>query len=382
MNDAVIVSAVRTPAGRAPKGVFKDVRPDELAAVAVAGCLANLSQNVVEHIDDVILGCAFPELEQGFNVARTVAVRAGLPYSAAGMTVNRFCSSGLQAIAAATAEIAMGWADVVIAGGVESMSMIPMGGMKMTPNPYLMEQNPGYYLAMGLTAEQVATRYGVTRQMQDEFAYSSCQKAEAAIATGRLQAEISPVMVSREGRQTLVAIDELKKGATLEGLAALKPVFKLNGTVTAGNASPMSDGASAVMIMSEKKAQELGARPLGRLKSFAVVGVEPEVMGIGPIKAIPKALQQAGLSLKDIGLIELNEAFAAQAVACINTLGINPEIVNVNGGAIALGHPLGCTGAKLTTTLLHEMTRRKVQYGIVSMCIGGGMGAAGVFERL
>lgn len=382
MNDAVIVSAVRTPAGRAPKGVFKDVRPDELAAVAVAGCLANLPQNVAEHIDDVILGCAFPELEQGFNVARTVAVRAGLPYSAAGMTVNRFCSSGLQAIAAATAEIAMGWADVVIAGGVESMSMIPMGGMKMTPNPYLMEQNPGYYLAMGLTAEEVATRYGVTRQMQDEFAYRSCQKAETAIAEGRLQAEISPVTVSQQGRQLLVAVDELKKDVTLEGLAALKPVFKLHGTVTAGNASPMSDGASAVLMMSEKKAQELGAKPLGRLKSFAVAGVEPEVMGIGPIKAIPKVLQQAGLSLKDIGLIELNEAFAAQAVACINTLGINPEIVNVNGGAIALGHPLGCTGAKLTTTLLHEMKRRKVQYGIVSMCIGGGMGAAGVFERL
>jgi acetyl-CoA acyltransferase len=262
------------------------------------------------------------------------------------------------------------------------MSMIPMGGMKMTPNPYLMEKNPGYYLAMGLTAEAVAARYGVTRQMQDEFAYHSCQKAAAAIAAGRLQAEISPVAVSQQGQQLLVTVDEWKQGATLEGLAALKPVFKLNGTVTAGNASPISDGASAVMIMSEKKAQQLGAKPLGRLTSFAVVGVEPEVMGIGPIKAIPKALRQAGLRLEDIGLIELNEAFAAQAIACINTLGINPEIVNVNGGAIALGHPLGCTGAKLTATLLHEMARRKLQYGIVSMCIGGGMGAAGVFERL
>lgn len=382
MNDAVIVSAVRTPVGRAPKGIFKDTRPDELAAVALTGCLANLPGNVSEAVEDVVLGCAFPELEQGFNVARTAAVRAGLSYSVAGMTLNRFCSSGLQAVATAVAQITMGWADAVVAGGVESMSMIPMGGMKMTPNPYLIEHNPGYYLAMGLTAEEVAARYGVTRQMQDEFAYISCQKAESAIASGKFQEEIVPVAVKRQGQDVLVSTDEIKQGTTMAGLTALKPVFKLNGTVTAGNASPMSDGASAVLVMSEKRAQTLGIAPLGRLKSFAVAGVEPEVMGIGPIKAIPKALKQAGLSLEDIGLIELNEAFAAQAIACINALGIDQEIVNVNGGAIALGHPLGCTGAKLTTTLLHEMARRKVKYGIVSMCIGGGMGAAGVFERL
>lgn len=382
MNDAVIVSAVRTPIGKAPKGIFKDVRPDELAAAAVKGCLDKLPHVVNEQVEDVILGCAFPELEQGMNIARTVAVRAGIPNTAAAMTVNRFCSSGLQAIALAVADIAVGWSDIVVAGGVESMSVIPMGGMKMCPNPYLMEHYPGYYLAMGLTAEAVAARYAVSREAQDEFAYQSFQKAEQAIAAGTFKAEIVPFEWMQENKKIVVDADEFKRGVTLDGLSGLKTVFKLKGTVTAGNSSQMSDGASAVAIVSAAKAHELGLKPLARLKSFAVAGVDPDVMGIGPIAAIPKALKKAGLSLADIQLIELNEAFAAQALACINTLGINPAIVNVNGGAIALGHPLGCTGAKLTTSLLHEMERRKVKYGLVSMCIGGGMGAAGVFERL
>ena len=382
MNDAVIVAAVRTPIGKAPKGVFKDVRPDELAAAAVKGCLDKLPNIIKEQVEDVILGCAFPELEQGMNIARTAAVRAGIPNTAAAMTVNRFCSSGLQAIALAVADIAVGWADIVIAGGVESMSVIPMGGMKMCPNPYLMEHYPGYYLAMGLTAEAVAARYAVSREAQDEFAYQSFQKAEQAIVAGKFKAEIVPFEWIQENKKMVLDADEFKKGVKLEGLSALRTVFKLKGTVTAGNSSQMSDGASAVAVVSAAKAHEFGLKPLARLMSFAVAGVDPDVMGIGPIAAIPKALKKAGLRLADIELIELNEAFAAQALVCINTLGINPAIVNVNGGAIALGHPLGCTGAKLTTSLLHEMARRKVKYGLVSMCIGGGMGAAGVFERL
>ncbi|PKM90823.1 MAG: acetyl-CoA C-acyltransferase [Firmicutes bacterium HGW-Firmicutes-12] len=382
MNTAVIVAAVRTPTGRAPRGALKDIRPDELAATAVKCLLEKVPQLDVTWIDDVILGCAFPELEQGFNAARTVAIRAGLPNSVSAMTVNRFCASGLQAIALGVNEVMAGWAEVVVAGGFESMSTIPLGGMKICPNPYLMENYPEYYLNMGLTAEKVATRYKITRQMQDEFAYQSFCKAERAVTTGRFKEEIVPVEFKAGGKNKVVDTDEIKKGMTREVIAAAKPVFKNDGTVTASNTSQTTDGAGAILIMSEKKAVELHIEPIAVLKTFAVAGCDPDVMGIGPIYAIPRALKQAGLKLDDIQLIELNEAFAAQALACMKMLGINQEILNVNGGAIALGHPLGGTGAKLTATLLYEMKKRNLKYGMVSMCIGGGMGAAGIFERV
>lgn len=380
MQQVFIVSATRTPTGKAPRGQLSGIRPDELAVVAVRGCLDRVPFLDRNQIDDVIMGCAFPEIEQGWNVARTIAIRAGIPNRAAAMTVNRFCSSGLQAIALAAAEINCGWAEIVVAGGVESMSTIPLGGMKQTPNPYLMEHYPEYYLGMGLTAEEVAERYGVSRAAQDEFALQSYTKAETAIVRGMFRDEIQAVPTEVSGLTKPIDTDEIKRGVTLAGLEKLKPVFKMNGTVTAANCSQTSDGAAAVVVMSEAKVKETGAVPLAILKTFAVAGVDPDVMGIGPIAAIPKALKQAGLSLSDIGLFELNEAFAAQAIACIRALEIDPGLVNVNGGAIALGHPLGCTGAKLTTSLLYEMRRCKVKFGVVSMCIGGGMGAAGVFE--
>lgn len=380
MQQAYIVSAARTPAGKAPRGQLSGIRPDELATVAVRGCLEQSPFLGKDQIDDVIMGCAFPEIEQGWNTARTIAVRSGIANQAAAMTVNRFCSSGLQAIALAAAEITSGWADVVVAGGVESMSTIPMGGLKQAPNPYLVEHYPEYYLSMGLTAENVAERYGVSREDQDAFALRSYARAEAAATCGKFREEIVAIPAEISSGNKTVDTDEFKRGVTREGLAKLKPVFKVNGTVTAANCSQTSDGAAAVLVMSEAKVRELGAVPLLSLKTFSVAGVDPDMMGIGPIAAIPKALKQAGLSMQDIGLFELNEAFAAQAVACVRELGMDPDLVNVNGGAIALGHPLGCTGAKLTATLAYEMRRRKVKFGVVSMCVGGGMGAAGVFE--
>ncbi|TAH61846.1 MAG: thiolase family protein [Gottschalkiaceae bacterium] len=382
MNKAVIVSAVRTPLGRANRGSLKDIRPDELAAIAVKGSLDRIPNLDKNDVDDVIMGCAFPELEQGFNAARTIALRAGLPNTSSAMTINRFCSSGLQAVALGFQQVMAGWSDVVIAGGFESMSTIPLGGMKLCPNPYLMENYPEYYLAMGLTAEEVAKRYNVTREMQDKFAYNSFIKAEDAVKTGRFKDEIISVEIEINGAKRIVETDDLKDGITPDRLASSRPAFKLNGTVTGNNSSQMTDGASALVIMSERKAKELGLKPLATLKSFAVAGCDPDIMGIGPIYAIPKALKYADMELSDIQIIELNEAFAAQAIACIDELGINKEIVNKNGGAIALGHPLGATGARLTTSLIYEMEKRDLKYGLVSMCIGGGMGAAGIFERL
>lgn len=382
MNKAVIVSAVRTPLGRANRGSLKDIRPDELAAIAVKGSLDRIPNLDKNDVDDVIMGCAFPELEQGFNAARTIALRAGLPNTSSAMTINRFCSSGLQAVALGFQQVMAGWSDVVIAGGFESMSTIPLGGMKLCPNPYLMENYPEYYLAMGLTAEEVAKRYNVTREMQDKFAYNSFIKAEDAVKTGRFKDEIISVEIEINGAKRIVETDDLKDGITPDRLASSRPAFKLNGTVTGNNSSQMTDGASALVIMSERKAKELGLKPLATLKSFAVAGCDPDIMGIGPIYAIPKALKYADMELSDIQIIELNEAFAAQAIACIDELGINKEIVNKNGGAIALGYPLGATGARLTTSLIYEMEKRDLKYGLVSMCIGGGMGAAGIFERL
>ena len=378
MERAVIVSAVRTPMGRATRGSLKDIRPDDLAAVAVKGCLEKISQVKAEDIEDLILGCAFPELEQGFNAARTIGLRAGLPNSCSAMTINRFCSSGLQAIALASYKISMGEAEVVIGGGFESMSTIPLGGSRVCPNPYLLENYPEYYLNMGLTAEEVARRYDVSRKQQDEFALKSFMKAEQAVTSHRFRDEV----VSVKLKNKIVDTDDLKSDMTLEKIQTAKAVFKVNGTVTPHNASQMTDGASALLMMSESKARALDLQPLATLKAFAVAGCDPDIMGIGPIYAIPKALKQAGMTLKDIELIELNEAFASQAIACIKELGINEDIVNVNGGAIALGHPLGATGAKLSASLIHEMKKRQLKFGIVSMCIGGGMGAAGIFEML
>jgi acetyl-CoA acyltransferase len=390
MRDAVIVAAVRTAVGKAPRGALRTVRPDDLAAYAIAGALGRLPQLDRSEIEDVILGCAMPEAEQGLNVARVASFRAGLPVSCSAMTVNRFCASGLQAIALAVERIRGGSAEMMVAGGVESMSFVPMGGNKPSLNPWLVENYPGSYLSMGLTAERVAKHYGITREQMDEFAYGSHSKALEAIATGRFTEAIVPVPVTHtvidaKGKakavQTVFDVDEGPRADTsLEALEKLKPVFHAKGTVTAGNSSQMSDGAAAVVAMSAERAAQLGVPPMGRLIAFATAGCDPEEMGIGPVFAVPKALRMAGLSLDEIGLIELNEAFAAQALAVIQVLGIDPAKVNVNGGAIALGHPLGCTGAKLTASLLHEMQRRRVRYGMVTMCVGGGMGAAGIFE--
>lgn len=379
MREAVIVAGARTAVGRAPRGILRNYRPDDLAADLLKGLMKRVPQVKPEEIDDVVLGCAFPELEQGMNLARIVSMRAGLPNSVSAFTINRFCSSGLQAIALAVQNLMCGWAEVVVAGGVESMSMIPMGGSKICPNPDLMESYPQAYLSMGLTAEVVAERYRISREDQDAFALASHQKAVKAIQEGKFREEIVPVTV---GNKEFDVDEGPRPDTTLEGLAGLRPVFKVGGSVTPGNSSQMSDGAAAVLVMTAEKARQYGLRPLAVMRSFAVGGVDPEVMGIGPVVAIPKALKLAGLSLDQIELIELNEAFAAQSLAVVRELGLDPHRVNVNGGAIALGHPLGCTGAKLTVQLLNEMQRRQARYGMVSMCIGGGMGAAGIFERI
>jgi acetyl-CoA acyltransferase len=392
MREAVIVAAVRTAVGKAPKGTLRHMRPDDMAAVVLAEAVRRVPGLHPEEIDDVILGCAMPEGEQGMNVARIAALRAGFPYTVPAMTVNRFCASGLQTIALATERIAAGFAEVILAGGTESMSLVPMGGYKIAPNPYLIEHYPDAYLSMGLTAENLVRKYGISREDQDRFALRSHERAIAAIDAGKFRDEIVPLRVPIEEvddrgrprvREILFDTDEgPRRDTSLEALAKLKPVFHVEGTITAGNSSQMSDGAAAVVVMSREKAEALGVRPLGRLIAYAVAGVPPEEMGIGPVAAIPKALRMAGLSLDDVDLIELNEAFAAQALAVIKLLELDVNKINVNGGAIALGHPLGCTGAKLTATLLYEMRRRGARYGMVTMCIGGGMGAAGIFERL
>jgi len=379
MPEAVIVSSVRTAVGKAGKGALARTRPDDLAAEVIRGALARVPAVTADMVDDVILGCAMPEAEQGMNVARIASLLAGIPPSASAMTVNRFCSSGLQAIALAHDAIAGGRAQVAVAGGTESMSLIPMGGHKISPNPSLLERSPDTYLGMGMTAELVARKYGIDRERADAFALRSHQRAVAAIDGGRFTEETVPVAVNGRSFDT----DEgPRRDTDARALAKLRPAFSAEGLVTAGNSSQMSDGAAASILMSAERAKDLGLTPLARLVTYAVAGVPPEIMGIGPIEAIPRALRQAGLSLSDIDLIELNEAFATQALAVIEALGLDPEKVNVNGGAIALGHPLGCTGAKLTAQILSELARRGGRYGLVTMCVGGGMGAAGIFERL
>src|SRR5947208_3373436 len=392
MREVVIVSSVRTPVGRAFKGTLRATRPDELAAVAIKGALERAPEVDVSEIEDVILGCAMPEAEQGNNVARIASLRAGLPVTCSAMTINRFCSSGLQAIALAAERIMAGFADAIVAGGTESMSMIPMGGFHFSPNPYLIERYPDSYLSMGLTAENLARKHQITREQADEFSLRSHQRALAAIAGCKFKEEVvslDVVEVSLNGKdkpQTRKIVFETDEGprrdTSPEALAKLKPVFHARGTVTAGNASQRSDGAAAAVVMSMERARALGAKPLARFVSFATAGTLPEEMGVGPVFAIPKALKLAGLKLAEIDLVELNEAFAVQALAVIREAGLDPEKTNVNGGAVALGHPLGCTGAKLTATLLGEMKRRKARYGMVTMCVGGGMGAAGIFENL
>jgi acetyl-CoA acyltransferase len=391
MKEAVVVSAVRTAVGKAPRGILKDTRPDDVAAIIIREALSRVPGLKAEEVDDVVLGCAFPESDQGLNLARVVAMRAGFPNTVPGQTVNRFCSSGLQAIATAAYEIMVGATEVMVAGGVEFMSQVPIMGLTPSPNPYLVEHNPQVYTSMGLTAENVAEKFGISREDQDRFALSSHQKAAKAIREGKFKEEVIPIPakvkeVKEDGtvvvKEVIFDTDEgVRYDASLEGMAALKPVFKAKGTVTAGNASQTSDGAAALVLMSRERAEKMGVKPMATFRSFAAAGVPPEVMGIGPAYAVPKALKLAGLTLDQIGLVELNEAFASQALYVIRNLGLNLDIVNVNGGAIAVGHPLGCTGAKLTTTLLYEMKRRKVRYGLVTMCIGGGMGAAGIFER-
>ncbi len=391
MRDVIIASSVRTPVGRAYKGALRATRPDELAATVIKGALDRVPQIDAKEIEDVILGCAMPEAEQGMNVARIASLRAGLPVEISALTINRFCSSGLQAIAIAAERIMAGGAEIIVAGGTESMTMIPMGGHKVSPNPWLVSNYPDAYLNMGLTAERLARRFGITREQADEFSLRSHQKALAAISAGRFDEEIVPVTVSvtipngsKPKRQEIVfKMDEGPRTDTsLEALLALKPAFHMKGTVTAGNSSQMSDGAAAAVVMSAERATALGIKPLARYVSFATAGYKPEEMGLGPVFAIPKTLKMAGLKLSDIDVIELNEAFAAQSLAVMKEAGVDPEKVNPNGGAIALGHPLGCTGAKLTASILRELQRRKRRYGMVTMCVGGGMGAAGIFENL
>jgi acetyl-CoA acyltransferase len=391
MREVVIASSVRTPVGRAYKGTLRATRPDELAAVAIKGALDRVPQLDKKEIEDVILGCAMPEAEQGMNVARIASLRAGLPVEVSAVTINRFCSSGLQAIAMAAERILAGGAEAIVAGGTESMSMVPMGGHKISPNPWLVDHYPDAYLSMGLTAERLAQRFGITRQAADEFSLRSHQRALAAIQGGKFEDEVVPVPVSftapngsKPNRQDFVfKMDEGPRADTsIEALHALKPAFHLKGTVTAGNSSQMSDGAAAALVMSAERAKALGIKPLARYVAFATAGYKPEEMGLGPVFAIPKALKMAGLKLSDIDVIELNEAFAAQSLAVIKEGGLDPERVNPNGGAIALGHPLGCTGAKLTAAVIRELKRRKGRYGMVTMCVGGGMGAAGIFENL
>lgn len=380
LNDPVIITAKRTPIGRAHKGSFAHVRPDDLTALVIKALLNEVPSLKPEEVDDVILGCAMPEAEQGMNMARIASFLTALPETVSAMTVNRFCSSGLQTIAIAASNIMNGWIDTAIAGGAESMSMVPMGGHHFLPNPRLVEEDPDVYLSMGLTAENLAERYKITRGEQDYFSLLSHQKAIAAMDSGKFLNEIVPVTVTDEALKTVLLDEGPRRNTSMEVLSRLETVFKRGGTVTAGNSSQMSDGAALVLIMSRYKAMEYGLKPLARFVSYATAGVRPEVMGIGPVFAVPKVLKLAGLELKDIGLIELNEAFAVQNIAVIDQLGLNLDKVNVNGGAIALGHPLGCSGARLTATLLYEMQRRGVKYGLVTMCVGGGMGAAAVLE--
>ncbi len=383
MSTGVVVThAYRTAVGKSGKGSLRHTRPDELLGLLMEGFFERASGVDPGDVEDIIIGCAFPEGEQGMNVARLAALRAGIPVEVPGMTMNRFCSSGLQTLATGAAQIQAGWSDVVLTGGVESMSMVPMGGQKPTTNPWLADNFPAAYDSMGITSETVASRYDVSREDQDAFALQSNDRALAAIAEGRFKDEIIPITTSVNGEEIVFDTDEGPRKSTLEGLAKLRPVFKVDGRSTAGNSSQTSDGAALELLMSKEKAEELGLEPMAELVTFQVAGVHPDEMGIGPAVAIPKALDKAGLSVEDIGLFEVNEAFASQALYCVRELKLNPDIVNVNGGAIALGHPLGCTGAKLTATLLHEMKRRDVDYGVVSMCIGGGMGAAAIFRNI
>jgi len=403
MREAMIVSSVRTAVGKAPKGTLRATRPDDLAAAAIKEAVARAKGLDVAEIEDVIIGCATPEAEQGMNVARIAALRAGLPVTVSAMTINRFCSSGLQAIALAAERIMAGQGDVAVAGGAESMSMVPMGGHKISPNPWLIDHYPDTYLNMGLTAENLAKKYGFTREQADQFSLASHQKALAGIAAGKFKDEIVPMEVNytfvengangangssgasgakTKSQKVTFDTDEGPRADTsMEALAKLKPVFHAHGVVTAGNSSQMSDGAAAAVLMSGERARGLGLKPLARFVAFATAGCPPEEMGVGPVYAIPKALKIAGLRLDQIDVIELNEAFAAQAMTVIKLAGLDPARVNVNGGAVALGHPLGCTGAKLTATILREMERRQARYGLITMCIGGGMGAAGILER-
>src|ERR1700733_5360035 len=389
--EAVILDCLRTPVGKAPRGTLRNTRPDDLAALVIRRLLEKYPAIAPEEIDDVILGCAMPEAESGMNVARIAALRAGLPDSVPGITINRFCSSGLQAIAMAADRIRSGGAQIIIAGGAESLSMIPMAGNKFAPNPWMVDHLPQIYMGMGLTAEEVRKKYRITREDADQFAYRSHQHALRAQSAGKFDDEIVPFEVdtttldhgSRQRYSAMFTKDEGPRADTSpEALAKLKPVFQSDGTVTAGNSSQTSDGAAAAIVMSDKKAEALGLKPMARFVSFAVAGVPPEIMGIGPVVAIPKALALAGLKKEDIGVIELNEAFAVQALAVIRKAGLDLDRVNPNGGAIALGHPLGCTGAKLTATILREMHRKDSRYGMVTMCVGGGQGAAGIFENL
>jgi acetyl-CoA acyltransferase len=392
MKEAVIVSAVRTAVGKAPKGTLKNTRSDDLGAAAIKEAVTRVPGLEPLDIDDVIMGCAFPEAEQGMNVARTAMIAAGLPVETSAMTVNRYCSSGLQTIALAADRIATGGAEVIVAGGIETMSMIPMGGNVIRPNPKLVDTYPDYYLNMGLTAENLARKYEITREQADEFSLRSHQKAAAAVTGGKFKDEIVPFTIRIDemdeggrvrSREVVFDTDEgVRYDASPGGFAKLKPAFHAKGTVTAGNSSQMSDGAAAAVVMSADKAKQLGIEPLARLVAFATAGCLPEEMGIGPVYAIPKALKLAGLRLDQIDVIELNEAFAVQGLSVMKLLEMDPAKVNVNGGAIALGHPLGCTGAKLTATILREMHRRNARYGMVTMCVGGGMGAAGIFENL
>ena len=391
MREAVIVSAVRTAVGRAKRGTLVNVRPDEMAALVIKEVLNRARPVQAEDVEDVIIGCTYPEAEQGMNVARIALLRAGLPYTVPGQTVNRFCASGLQTIALAAERIIAGFGTCIIAGGTESMSMVPMTGHTYSPNPWLLENYPEVYLSMGQTAENVANRYGIRREEQDAFGYRSHVRAVAAQDAGKFRGEIVPITVEQvkegdDGPSSATILFDTDEGprrnTSSEAMAALRPAFAPDGTVTAGNSSQMSDGAAAVMVMERKRAEALGLEPLARFVGFAVGGVPPEIMGIGPTVAVPKVLELTGMSLRDVGLIELNEAFASQALVVIRELGMDPEIVNVNGGAIALGHPLGCTGAKLTVQIINEMARRDVQFGLVTMCVGGGMGAAAILERV
>jgi acetyl-CoA acyltransferase len=398
MREAVVVSSVRTAVGKASKGTLRATRPDDLAAAVIKEAVARAKGLDPKEIEDVIIGCAMPEAEQGMNVARIASLRAGLPVDASAMTINRFCSSGLQAIAIAAERIMSGQGDIAVAGGTESMSMVPMGGNKVSPNPWLMDNYPDAYLGMGLTAENLAKKYGITREQSDEFSLASHQKSLAAIAAGKFKDEIVPVEVTysvleasangspsggkpKTTKITFSTDEGPRADSSLDVLAKLKPAFHARGVVTAGNSSQMSDGAAASVLMSAERARALGLKPLGRFVAFATAGCPPEEMGIGPVFAIPKALKIAGLKLDQIDVIELNEAFAAQALSVMKLAGLDPARVNVNGGAIALGHPLGCTGAKLTATIFRELERRNARYGLVTMCVGGGMGAAGIFER-